>query len=36
MYGVLDKYPDRIELARNAADIERIVAAGKLAALMGI
>ncbi len=36
MYGVLGKYPDRIELARNAADIERIVASGKLAALMGI
>ena len=36
MYGVLNKYPDRIELARNAADLERIVASGKLAALMGI
>ncbi len=36
MHGVLDKYPDRIELARNAADIERIVASGKLAALMGV
>jgi membrane dipeptidase len=36
MYGVLSKYPDRIELARNAADVERIVASGKLVALMGI
>jgi len=36
MYGVLNKYPDRIELARNASDIERIVSSGKLAALMGI
>jgi membrane dipeptidase len=36
MYGVLAKYPDRLELARNAADIERIAASGKLAALMGI
>jgi membrane dipeptidase len=36
MYGVLAKYPDRMELARNAADIERIAASGKLAALMGI
>lgn len=36
VYGVLNKYPDRIELARNAADIERIAASGKLAALMGI
>jgi membrane dipeptidase len=36
MYGVLQKYPDRIELARNAADIRRIHSSGKLAALMGI
>lgn len=36
MHSVLNKYPDRIELARNARDIERIVASGKLAALMGI
>ncbi len=36
MYGVLNRYPDRIELARNAGELERIVASGKLAALMGI
>ena len=36
MQGVLDKYPQRIELARTASDIRRIVASGKLAALMGI
>lgn len=36
MYGILNKYPDRIELARNAADVERLVASGKLAALIGI
>ncbi|MBA3355559.1 MAG: membrane dipeptidase [Pyrinomonadaceae bacterium] len=36
MYNVLGKYPDRVELARNAADVERLVALGKLAALMGI
>ncbi len=36
MYGVIAKNPDRIELARNGSDLERIVAAGKLAALMGI
>ncbi len=36
MQRVLDRYPDRIELARSATDVRRIVAAGKLAALMGI
>ncbi len=36
MQGVIDRYPDRIELARSPADIRRIVGAGKLAALMGI
>ncbi len=36
MQQVLDTYPEQIELARTAADIQRIVARGKLAALMGI
>lgn len=34
--GVIARYPDRIELARSAGDIERISAAGKIAALMGV
>jgi len=36
MYRVLQKYPDQIELALTAADIERISQQGKVAALMGI
>lgn len=36
MQGVLEKYPQRIELARTSADIRRIIASGRLAALMGI
>lgn len=35
-YGLLEAYPDRIELARTAADIRRIVGRGKLAALLAI
>src|SRR5260221_5399362 len=34
MQGVLDRYPDRIELATSAADIERIVHAHKIAAVL--
>src|SRR5207248_637753 len=36
LYNILDRYPDRIELARSGADIRRIVDAGKLAALLAI
>src|SRR5579864_7215662 len=34
MQGVLDRYPDRIELATSASDIERIVHARKIAAVL--
>jgi len=36
MQGVFDKYPDRIELATRARDIERIVAQKKIAAVLTI
>ena len=36
MEGVIKKYPDQVELARTAADVERIRKAGRIAALMGI
>lgn len=36
LYRLLDAAPDRIELATTTADVRRIVAEGKLAALMGI
>ena len=32
--GVLDRYPDRIELATSAADVQRIVRAHKIAAIL--
>jgi membrane dipeptidase len=32
---MISRYPDRLELALTAADVERIFAAGKLASLMG-
>ena len=35
-HTLLERYPDRIELARTGADVTRIVAAGKLAALLAI
>jgi membrane dipeptidase len=35
-HSLIERYPDRIELARTGADITRIVAAGKLAALLAI
>jgi len=35
-HRLLDKYPDRIELARTGDDIRRIVSGGKLAALLAI
>lgn len=34
MQGVLDRYPDRVELATSASDIERIVRAHKIAAVL--
>jgi len=34
MQGVLDRYPDQIELATTAADVERIVHARKIAAVL--
>ena len=34
MQGVFDKYPDQIELATNAQDIERIVGQKKIAAVL--
>jgi membrane dipeptidase len=36
MQSVFDKYPARIELAQSAADIERIVRAHKIAAVLAI
>ena len=36
MQGVFDKYPDRIELATSARDIERIVGQKKIAAVLTI
>ena len=36
MQGVLDKYPDQIELATSARDIERIVGQKKVAAVLTI
>ena len=32
---MIEAYPDRLELARSAADVERIFAAGKVASLLG-
>src|SRR5436190_6695026 len=34
MQAVLDRYPDKIELATSAADVERIVRAHKIAAIL--
>lgn len=36
LYGVLDRYPDRIALARTVEDVRRIAASGRLAALIAI
>jgi len=36
VYRMIEKYPDVFELARTAADVERIHAAGKIASLIGI
>lgn len=36
LYQLLDAAPERIELATTTADVRRVVAEGKLAALMGI
>jgi membrane dipeptidase len=34
MQGVFDRYPDQIELATTAVDVERIVKSGKIAAVL--
>ena len=34
MQGVFDRYPDRIEMATTAGDLERIVKSGKIAAVL--
>jgi membrane dipeptidase len=34
MQGVFDRYPDQIEMATTAGDLERIVKAGKIAAVL--
>jgi membrane dipeptidase len=36
MHATLEKYPEDLELARSASDIERITQEGKIAALLGI
>jgi membrane dipeptidase len=36
MQGVFDAHPDQIELARSAAELERIVKSGKIAAVLTI
>ncbi|HWG12932.1 MAG TPA: dipeptidase [Streptosporangiaceae bacterium] len=35
VHRMIGAYPDRLELARTAADVERIFAAGKVASLLG-
>jgi membrane dipeptidase len=34
-HRMIEAYPDRLELARTAADVQRIFAAGKIASLLG-
>jgi membrane dipeptidase len=36
MQGVFDRYPDRIQLATTASDLERIVKSGKIAAVLAL
>src|SRR5580693_196106 len=36
MQGLFDRYPDRIELATTAGDLERIVKSGKVAAVLSL
>jgi membrane dipeptidase len=36
VYQMIDRYPDTFELARTAADVERIFKAGKIASLIGM
>src|ERR1700693_5338025 len=36
MQGVLDRYPDRIQLATTAGDLKRIVKSGKIAAVLAL
>jgi membrane dipeptidase len=35
VYELVRRYPDALEIARTAADVQRIMAAGKVASLMG-
>src|SRR5713101_8523915 len=36
MQSVFDRYPDRIQLATTAADVERIARSGKIAAVLSL
>jgi membrane dipeptidase len=36
VYRMIERYPDAFELARTADDVERIVASGRIASLLGI
>jgi membrane dipeptidase len=36
LHGLLGRYPDRLEAARTAADVERIAASGKVASMIGV
>ncbi|HYR83020.1 MAG TPA: dipeptidase [Terriglobia bacterium] len=36
VYQMMDRYPDTFELARTAADVERVFKAGKIASLIGM
>src|SRR5205814_1537244 len=36
VYQLVDRYPDTFEIARTAADVERIFKAGKIASLIGM
>ncbi len=36
VYQMIDRYPDTFELARTAADVERIFKSGKIASLIGM
>lgn len=36
VYEMVRRYPDRLEMARTAADVERIAAAGRVASMIGV
>jgi len=36
LFALVRRYPDRLELARSAADVERIAASGRVASMIGV